>query len=581
MSTDKRSSGIENQVTQGIYLGKVVNHLDATSMGGLEVEILKRTESGNVQEKIACIYASPFYGQTPYSGLGRSAEYASTQKSYGFWAVPPDVGTQVIVLMPEGDYAQAYWVACVPDVGMNFMTPGNAGTTFNKGDPSRALPVGEYNKLMDSPAPGLDPTKIQKPVNTLAQARLEKAGLDKDWIRGTNTSSARREAPSMVFGISTPGPHDRAGPKHRYGPQESQINVAYNRLGGSSFVMDDGDMSMHRRMTAKEGPPDYANTEQGDLSGDATLPANELIRIQTRTGHQIVMHNTEDLIYISHGSGNSWIEMTANGKIDIYSKDSISIRSENDLNFTADRDINFLAKENINMIAEKSHKVKATELGTYEAKNYKMLVTENADIRIEKDFLHYSNNSSIIVNTDSKIWVQQNLDIKTSGNVAIEQKNLQVLSDNETNITGMQTLNLKGTNELRLGSNQGIGLKANQINFSTRNYNLTTESFVLAASGSAITSKEINLGATPGLPFVNAANQASSAAEADEAAKFDGEDYAFYVKRMPAHEPWVGHEHLKPADLTPELTLADTNEPPEEAEAPPFPPITDTFKKSS
>ena len=49
------------------------------------------------------------------------------------------------------------------------------------------------------------------------------------------------------------------------------------------------------------------------------------------------MHNTEDLIYISHGSGNSWIEMSANGKIDIYAKDSISMRSEQDINFYADR----------------------------------------------------------------------------------------------------------------------------------------------------------------------------------------------------------------------------------------------------
>jgi uncharacterized protein (DUF2345 family) len=61
------------------------------------------------------------------------------------------------------------------------------------------------------------------------------------------------------------------------------------------------------------------------------------------------LHNSEDLIYIGNARGTTWIEMTSNGKIDIYAKDSISVHTENDLNFTADRDINMTAKGNINL----------------------------------------------------------------------------------------------------------------------------------------------------------------------------------------------------------------------------------------
>ena len=57
------------------------------------------------------------------------------------------------------------------------------------------------------------------------------------------------------------------------------------------------------------------------------------------------------MVYIAHGSGDSWIEMTANGKIDIYSKDSVSIHTENDLILKADRDINIEAGNNINIKA--------------------------------------------------------------------------------------------------------------------------------------------------------------------------------------------------------------------------------------
>ena len=339
-----------NNLNPGIYLGKVVNHLDTTFMGGIEVEIVKRTESGAIESYVQCKYASPFYGQSPYDGLTDNVGYEYTQKSYGFWAVPPDPGTQVIVVMPEGDYSQAYWIGCVPDLGMNFMTPGNPATVFNDVDTSLPQPVGEYNKKTNPS--GNDYTKYEKPGNNVEIDRLDAAGLTEDWARGYNSSSARREAPSQVYGWSTPGPVDMNGPKYSYGKPGAQIQKPYNRLGGSSIVMDDGDMSLLRRKPAsgdEADKPSYASVEAGESDGDVTLPSNDLIRIRTRTGHQIVMHNTEEFIYISHGSGNSWIEMTGNGKIDIYAKDSISVHSETDINFTADRDINFKAGNNVNI----------------------------------------------------------------------------------------------------------------------------------------------------------------------------------------------------------------------------------------
>ena len=350
----------------GIYIGKVVNHLDTNFMGALEVEILHRTDNGGSgRDYVQCSYASPFWGQTPFSGVTENDSYVNTQKSYGFWAVPPDIGTQVIVVMPEGNFANAYWIGCIPELQTNFMTPGYSATTYNSSDRSVALPVGEYNKRTQDNAQ-VTANRITKPANEEAITRLENNGLKEDHIRGTNTSSARREAPSTVFGISTPGPPDRNGPTHLYGKPGAQVNAPFNRLGGSSFVMDDGDMSLLRRKSAAEGPIDYADVDGGETDGDVTLPANDLVRIQTRHGHQILLHNTEDLIYISHGSGNSWIEMTANGKIDVYAKDSISFHSENDINFSADRDINFRAGNNINLTGDEN--IFATAGSNYEIK---------------------------------------------------------------------------------------------------------------------------------------------------------------------------------------------------------------------
>lgn len=332
----------------GPFLARVVSHLDPTNMGVLEVEILRPSGNAQTSGQLHQVrMLSPFYGVTNIEHVGDEDDYNNTQKSYGMWFVPPDPGTLVMVIFIDGDPKRGYWIGCVMDEAMNFMLPGLAATEYSEG--SGRLPVGEYNKKVNHTVN--NPTKVKKPRHPIADA-LEKQGLLKDDIRGITTSSARREVPSSVFGISTPGPIDRkSGAKRgRVGKSDSFApNAFVSRLGGSSIVMDDGDEKFHRKKPASKGKPEYAATEQGETDGDPEIPHNELIRIRTRTGHQILLHNSEDLIYIGNASGTTWIELTSNGKIDIYAKDSVSIHTENDLNFTADRDINFTANRNINM----------------------------------------------------------------------------------------------------------------------------------------------------------------------------------------------------------------------------------------
>jgi hypothetical protein len=98
------------------------------------------------------------------------------------------------------------------------------------------------------------------------------------------------------------------------------------------------------------------------------------VRIRTRTGHQILLHNSEDLIYIGNARGTAWVELTSNGKIDIWAADSISIKSEADVNITATRDINLHARNGeINMFAGKS---------IYQTAQESWEVQANADTKI-------------------------------------------------------------------------------------------------------------------------------------------------------------------------------------------------------
>jgi hypothetical protein len=404
MAEEVRSAGDKESAGPGPYMAIVRNHLDTEYMGTLEVELLKSSTEGNTTdvtgEMATVSYLSPFYGVTPYEGTSDNDGFDYTQKSYGMWAVPPDVGTTVLVIFVEGNKSRGFWIGCVQEKFMNFMIPGNASTKYNKEDQSVITPVGEYNKRNET-ADGNDPTQFLKPVNTDAVTQLTDAGLITDQIRGTTTSSARREVPSMVFGMSTPGPLDRrpGKPNVKVGAETAQTEQPASRLTGSTFVMDDGDSSMFRIGPAATDPSEYVKLED---DGDPTLPMNELVRIRTRTGHQILLHNTEDLIYISHSSGQSWIEMTAGGKIDIYSKDSISIHTKQDFNFFADRDINMEAGRNFNLKVAERHQ---TEVGD----NLNLLVAGNKSVAINGDM-------GITVSGGNKITTAGNFDLSTGGN---------------------------------------------------------------------------------------------------------------------------------------------------------------------
>jgi len=361
VNNKRKSFAVDPKKDQGPFEAIVRNVLDPKYSGAIEVELLKTLASGNSEttgQFITAKYLSPFYGTTFVGGINKNKDFRDSQQSYGMWFVPPDVGNRVLIQFIEGNINRAYWIGCVPQELMNVMIPGstpamsNTDTTDSEHqeDPADAdirgkkMPVGEHNKLKFADKPADKPLQIKKPINRLFKAVLDNQGLTADETRGLTTSSARREVPSSVFGINTPGPIDKVF------TQNKEIVTA--RMGGTSFVMDDGDDKFIRKTSAKTGAYEYVNVELEDtVEGEKNIPHNELFRIRTRTGHQILLHNSEDLIYIANANGTAWIEMTANGKIDFYAEDSVSVHSKGDFNFKTDRDFNLQADRNINLKA--------------------------------------------------------------------------------------------------------------------------------------------------------------------------------------------------------------------------------------
>jgi hypothetical protein len=528
-NTDKSYSSTDQPDPKpGPFMAKVVSNIDPTYMGVLEVEILRPVGSTDSEGQLHQVkYMSPFWGQTSVIYNSQNNNYDGTQKSYGMWMVPPDVGAIVMIVFIDGDPRRGYWMGCIPDENMDFMVPGLAATAYNVeggldtplGDHADRVPVAEYNKTLDENNTARNSTTINKPLHPFAQ-RLADQGLLMDDIRGTTTSSARREAPSMVFGISTPGPLDKQSnsPIGNYGKREHVVTGApISRLGGTTFVMDDGDDKFLRRTAPTDGPPDYANVLEGGAGGDVTMPHNELFRIRTRTGHQILFHNSEDLIYITNSRGTAWIELTSDGKIDIYAQDSISVRTQNDLNFYADRDINMEAGRNINLKA-----TDAAGLGD---------TTAAGRIQIEAvgDFIRIVN-GNVFTQTDGT------RDDTIAGVVtqSFESK-WDVTTGDAVNITTGGDLNLKVSGASVVSSSGDFTISA--ANTAIDGGNINFNSGIAGPAGTATA-------ATPPNPLPTI----------DNPTEVDGKTLTSILPRIPTTEPYPHHENLDATMFKPDAT---------------------------
>lgn len=291
-----KSTRLSSQITasNSIHLGFVRDSADPQRMGRLTVWI---PEFGPdiFDTYVTVSYAAPFAGATNIDdeNVDDKTEEGS-QRSYGIWAVPPDVGNQVLVCFVNGDPGRGYWFGCVYAQNMNHMVPGigmNVSTDpeMNEAFSPYSPPVVEYNKKDTT----INPQYPARPVRkSLANALLAQ-GLSHDPERGVSNTSARREAPSQVQGWLTPG--------------------------GSSISFDDD-------------------------------PSNSFIRFRTKSGAQVMISETSGYIYMITKGGNSWVEIS-DGAIDMYSSAPISIRSEDDVNIVADGDLNLDAKHDVNIHA--------------------------------------------------------------------------------------------------------------------------------------------------------------------------------------------------------------------------------------
>lgn len=416
-----------------LYIGFVKRNDDPQRMGRLSVWI---PEMGGDPSKesswVIVSYASPFAGATDYTKIRPDSQTMDgSQKSYGWWGVPPDINNEVVVFFANGDLARGYWIACTYQQNMNWMVPGIAtNVTTEPSPPNKTGPVVEYNK-----ANVQSTTSPRRPRFTPLSNGLDTEGLTTDDERGQSSTSARREAPSQVFGYLTPR--------------------------GNTVHTDDN--------------------HSGDYNGQSV---NEFIRIRTRSGTQILVHETTGYVYINSKLGNAWLEVSDAG-VDVYSLNSVSMRAQQDFNVRADRNIILDAGGNIFM---RSGKGITMDVGS--------------------DFQVSTGGALVLTATgNGSIHVAQDLQIKSDSNLRFE-------SETETSMKagGRFTRDAEG------GIFDSGGLSPSTSGSDASVPKTTTQ----LDSGQAVTG-----GALP------------------SHWKYGGSTVKSIVSRMPTHEPWGGHPNSK------------------------------------
>lgn len=326
------AAGVSAPTTEStITIGTVVDTNDPQQMGRLRVCCHSwNDDTTNVESLPWCRYVTPFGGSLGAGTRGPDQDMSEGRVSYGFWAVPK-VGSLVIVACIEGRRAERVWLGCI----------------YDQFEP-HTMPHGRYSFENH---PRL-PSETTKPIGPFSTSEK---------FINPSYKNAR---------IAFPGPADK---NYEWQTRVADYTVAATDIENlpttSSYVHDDKDVK-YKKWNSRQGyglsridpnrqktytgknydPQTYSWTTPGfhAISMDDRVE-NCRVRVRSSAGHQIILDDTNERIYISTAKGSNWIEIDQDGNISMYTDKRVNIRAKKDINFTTDETFRVHAKKGIHL----------------------------------------------------------------------------------------------------------------------------------------------------------------------------------------------------------------------------------------
>ena len=313
-----------------VTLGTVVDTNDPQQMGRIRVVCPAWNDSFDAPLGTIpwAVYMTPFGGMMAQGTRGPADDQTEGMTAYGMWAIPK-VGAQVLVMCVDGNPGFRVWMGCVYTQHTPHTMPHGR---FSNQDDSNLEATGKPEGPFSS---------YEKFIEPLHQNYQEAFGTDRqdnyEWkTRGADRTVSAVDIEAIpdtlslvaddkdVEGLRQGYDLSRIHPDKQYtstGSNYDSLVYAWVSPGFHAFSMDDREDNCRMRM-------------------------------RTTSGHQIILDDTNERIYIATAEGKNWIEMDQSGNIDIYSDRRISVHSASDINLTSDKSIRMFAKENIHMVAE-------------------------------------------------------------------------------------------------------------------------------------------------------------------------------------------------------------------------------------
>lgn len=309
-----------------ITVGIVVDTNDPSECGRVRAVCAQWGDSydSNVEDLPWILYGASIIGVAERGYRGPEQIQTTGKMAYGMWNIPK-VGAQILVACIDGNKSNRVYVGAIPEMASMHTMPH--GRYNYQAEGSGSLPHGPHtssDKAIEPLATNLKSAFGSNTTNHEYMTRGADYSVSKVLVEnlGNSTSNTPDDYRYITkqFWTQTNGYQinrmdaTHSGSMKRYS-EDNQV-LAITSFGFHSLSMDD-------------------------------RQENCRVRIRTTTGHQILMDDTNERIYIATNEGANWIEMDSKGNIDMFSDNKISIHSVGDLNLTSDKCVRLYGKEGI------------------------------------------------------------------------------------------------------------------------------------------------------------------------------------------------------------------------------------------
>lgn len=359
------ASWMKGESIDQFTIGKVVDTNDPDQVGRVRVRCGGWSDSLStpMEDLPWAIPISPLAGVTSFGRRGATQDEIDGPVAYGMWNTPK-IGSFVLVGCLDGNRSHRFYIGGIH--------PHLAAHT---------LPHGRYlwNEDLEEGLPEGPVATNEAPIEPLHRNMTQQFTKSGSYHADGTPEDPRRNLEYRTRGadMQAAAIHNRHVADQSDGPGSEYAD----HLPGEVTKVTQEDGSVREVLGAgyarDQHEPDDVYPSTGGVNYDAhnyswTTPGfhsismndradNCRIRMRTTAGHQIIMDDTNERMYISTAGGETWIEIDQVGNIDIFASKNISTHAGGDINFTSDKTIRLQSREGIHMRTDgefRAHSVK-------------------------------------------------------------------------------------------------------------------------------------------------------------------------------------------------------------------------------